>query len=299
MGTIVEVALLGENQEKAERAALQAFHEIRRIEQLMSPKIETGDVFRINQSAGKEWVEVSPETLYVVKKSIDISVLSEGGFDITLGPLIELWRRARGKGSPPSEEEMKRSLDLVSFRNVLINQRGKIFLKKVGMSIDLGGIAKGYAVDKAFEVLKNLGYKNLIVNAGGDLRAGGLKWDQPWSIGIQDPRIPNKIMAQLSITEGAIATSGDYEKYFMYQGKRYHHILNPRNGLPSEECQSVTILSKDGMTSDALATAVFVLGPEKGYSLCHRIEGTDCLILNKEGKMILSPGLKDRISFIP
>jgi len=299
MGTVVEIAFIGENQEKAEKAALQAFHEVRRIEQLMSPKIETGDVFRINQSAGKEWVEVSPETLHVVKKSIDISELSEGGFDITVGPLVELWRKAREKGYPPSEKDLKRSLDLVGFRNVLINQGGKIFLKKGGMSIDLGGIAKGYAVDKVFEKLKKLGYQNLIVNAGGDLRAGGLKFGQPWSIGIQDPRIPDKILAKVSFTEGAIATSGDYEKYFIYQGKRYHHIFNPRNGLPEEECQSVTIVYKDGMISDAFSTTVFVLGPEKGYSLCQRVGGMDCLIVDKEGKIILSPGLKGRISFIP
>jgi thiamine biosynthesis lipoprotein len=299
MGTVVEISLIGENQEKAEKAVLQAFREIRRIEQLMSPKIEKGDVFRINQSAGKEWIEVSPETLHVVKKSIDISELSEGGFDITVGPLIELWRKARGKGYPPSEKDLKKSLGLVGFRKVLINQEGKIFLKESGMSIDLGGIAKGYAVDKAFELLNNLGYRNLIVNAGGDLRAGGLKWGQPWSIGIQDPRIPDKILGKVSFTEGTIATSGDYEKYFMYQGKRYHHILNPRNGLPAEKCQSVTIFYKDGMISDAFSTTVFVLGPEKGYSLCQRERGMDCLIVDKEGKIILSPGLKDRISFIP
>ncbi len=299
MGTVVEIALIGENQEKAEKAALKGFHEIRRIEQLMSPKIESGDVFRINQSAGNEWVEVSPETLHVIKKSIDISERSEGGFDITVGPLIELWQRARAKGYPPSEEDLKKSLDLVSFRNILIHQGGKIFLKKGEMSIDLGGIAKGYAVDKAFEVLKNLGYKNLIVNIGGDLRAGGLKWGQPWTIGIQNPRIPEKIMAKISIGEGAMATSGDYEKYFIYEGKRYHHLLNPKNGLPAEACQSVTILSKEGMISDALSTAVFVLGPEKGYSLCQRIGGMECLIVDQEGKIILSPGLKDRFSFMP
>jgi thiamine biosynthesis lipoprotein len=137
------------------------------------------------------------------------------------------------------------------------------------------------------------------VNAGGDLRTGGLKFDQPWSIGIQDPRNSEKIMAKLSLAEEAMATSGDYEKYFIFQGKRYHHILNPRNGLPAEECQSVTILSKDGMTSDALATAVFVLGPEKGYSLCQRVEGMECLIIGQDGKIIFSPNLKGRISFMP
>ena len=125
LGTIIEVTLIGENQEKAEKAALQAFHEIRRIEQLMSPKIETGDVFRINRSAGKEWVEISPETLYVIQKSRDISEISEGGFDITVGPLIELWRRAREKGYPPSDKDLKRSLDLVGYRDILIKQEGK------------------------------------------------------------------------------------------------------------------------------------------------------------------------------
>jgi len=299
MGTIVEITLIGENREKTEKAAHQAFQEIKRVEQLMSPKTITGDIFRVNQSAGKEWVEVSTETLNVIKESKEISRLSEGGFDITVGPLIELWRRAREKGILPSEEDLKRILDLVDYRNVLIDREGKIFLKRKGMSINLGGIAKGYAVDKAFEVLKVLEYKNVIVNAGGDLRSGGLKLDHPWSVGIQDPRIPQKIMATLSITEGAVATSGDYEKFFIYRGKRYHHILDPRNGSPAEECQSVTILYKKGMMADAMATAIFVLGPEKGYSLCQRIEGMDCLMVDKEGKIILSPGLKGRISFVP
>jgi len=167
------------------------------------------------------------------------------------------------------------------------------------MSIVLGGIAKGYAVDQAFELLKNLGYDNMIVNAGGDLRVGGLKFGQLWSIGIQDPRNPERVMAKLSLAKGAIATSGDYEKYFIHQGKRYHHILNPKNGLPAEECQSVTILSKDGMTSDALSTAVFVLGPEKGYSLCQKVRGVECLIVDKDGKITLSSGLKEQILFMP
>jgi thiamine biosynthesis lipoprotein len=265
----------------------------------MSPWIDSSDVTRINQSAGKEWVKVSQETLRVIKKTREISELSEGGFDITVGPLTQLWRVAREKGIPPSADELKKKLDLVNFRNVMIDQEEKVFLKKRGMSIDLGGIAKGYAVDRAFEVLRTLGYKNLIVNAGGDLRVGGSKLDQPWSIGIQDPRSSEKIMATVTISDSAIATSGDYEKFFIYQGKRYHHIFNPKDGLPSDGCQSVTIICKEGMVADALATAVFVLGPEKGYVLCQKLKGVDCLIVDKEGKIILAPGLKSRISFNP
>jgi len=163
----------------------------------------------------------------------------------------------------------------------------------------LGGIAKGYAVDRAFQLLRTLGYDNLIVNAGGDLRGGGLRLGQPWSIGIQHPRESQKIMARISISDAAIATSGDYEKFFVHQGKRYHHILNPKNGFPAEGCQSVTVISKEAMTADALATAIFVLGPEKGYDLCQKLKGPECLIVNKEGKMISSASLKDKIIFVP
>lgn len=299
MGTAIEITLIGDDEERANKAVLQAFQEIKRIETLMSPWLDSSDVTRINRSAGKEWVKVSPETMEVIKKAQEISELSEGGFDITVGPLTELWRKAREKKTPPSIEDVKGKLDLVNFKNIGIDPEGKVLLKKEGMAIDLGGIAKGYGVDRAFDVLMSLGYKNLIVNAGGDLRVGGLKNNQPWSIGIQNPRESQKLLARISVSDMAVATSGDYEKFFIYEGKRYHHIFNPRDGFPTEGCQSVTILYKDGMTADALATAVFVLGPEKGYALCQKLDGVECLIVDKEGKIIFSPSLKDRISFGP
>ena len=297
MGTLIEITLVGEDEESAKKAALQAFQEIKRIEHLMSPWIELSDVTRVNRSAGNGWVRVSKETMEVIKKALEVSILSEGAFDISVGPLTEIWRMAREKGIPPSPEDLKEKLNLVNFKNIWVNPEKGISLKKKGMAIDLGGIAKGYAVDKAFELLKSIGYKNLVVNAGGDLRVGGSKIDQPWSIGIQDPRISQRIMAKMLVSDTAIATSGDYEKFFMYQGKRYHHIFNPRDGLPADGCQSVTIVCKEGMTADGLATAVFVLGPEKGYSLCQKLKGVDCLIVDKEGKIITSPRLKDRIIF--
>ncbi len=299
MGTVIEITLMGGNEEAANKAALRAFQEMKRIEQLMSPWIESADVFLINQSSGKERVKISHETLAVIKKAQEISELSDGRFDITVGPLVELWRKAREKKIPPSAEEVKEKLGLVNFKNIEIDREGKVFLKKKGMAIDLGAIAKGYAVDKAFELLQSLGYKNLIVNAGGDLRVGGLKNNQPWSIGIQHPRESKNLLARISVSDMAVATSGDYEKFFIYEGKRYHHIFNPQDGFPTDDCRSVTVLCKEGMMADALATAVLVLGPEKGYALCQKLEGVDCLIVDKEGKIILSPGLKGRISFGP
>jgi FAD:protein FMN transferase len=299
MGTTVEITLVGRHEEEVRKAAMQAFQEIRRIEQLMSPKITSGDVFRINQLAGMEWVNVSTETLEVIQKAKEISTLSEGSFDITVAPLTQIWRTAREKGTPPSAEEVNNLLELVNFREILIASEGKIFLKKKGMAIDLGGIAKGYAVDKAFEILQSLGHKNLIVNAGGDLRVGGNRLNQPWTIGIQHPRDPQKLMARASLSDSALATSGNYEKFFMYQGKRYGHIFNPRDGFPTEACQSVSVIYRDSMTADALATAVFVLGPAKGYELCQRLDGVHCLLVDKDGKVVFSPGLKDRLSFVP
>ena len=299
MGTVVEITLIGDDSEAANQAALRAFQEIKRIETLMSPWLDSSDVTRINRAAGKEWVKVSPETMEVIKKAQEISELSEGGFDITVGPLSELWRKAREKKTPPPVEDVKGKLDLVNYKKLGIDSEGKVLLKKKGMAMDLGGIAKGYAVDRAFELLMSLGYKNMIVNAGGDLRAGGLKNNQPWSIGIQHPRDSKIILARISVSDTAVATSGDYEKFFLDQGKRYHHIFNPKDGFPTNGYQSVTILCKDGMTADALATAVFVLGPEKGYPLCQKLEGVNCLIVDQEGKIIISSGLKDRISFGP
>ena len=299
MGTVIEITLTGDDEEAANKAALQAFQEIKRVEKLMSPWVESSDVVRINRFAGKEWVKVSPETFKVIKKAQEISELSEGGFDIAIGPLTQVWRKAREKKIPPAVEDVNKYLMLISFKNVLVHPEGKVLLKKSGMSIDLGGIAKGYAVDRGFELLRSLGFKNLIVNAGGDLRVGGTKLNQTWTIGIQDPRSPQKIMARIPLSDSAIATSGDYENFFFHLGKRYHHIINPRDGFPAEGCQSVTIVSKDGMTADALATAVFVLGPEKGFSLCRKLEGVDCLIVDGEGKIILSPGLNPPLFFIP
>ena len=297
MGTVVEITLVAEEEGAAQKASLQAFQEIKRIEYLMSPWIESSDVSRINRSAGSDAVKVSPETVEVIKRAQEVSKLSVGGFDITVGPLIQLWRKAREKGTSPEMKEVKETLNLVNFRNLKTHYGGKVSLTRKGMTIDLGGIAKGYAVDRAFELLKGLGYRNLVVNAGGDLRVGGSKPEGPWSIGIQHPRNPERIMARISVSDTAMATSGDYEKFFLHRGKRYHHILNPKDGFPAEGCQSVTILAKDAATADALATAIFVLGPEKGYALCQRLEGVDCLIIDKEGNATQSSGLKDRIYF--
>jgi thiamine biosynthesis lipoprotein len=299
LGTVIEITLIGKDEELATKASMQAFQEMKRVEYLMSPWIESSDVSRINRSAGKEGVKVSSETIEVIERAQEVSKFSGGGFDITMGRLVQLWRKARERGTPPGAEEVKETLCFVNSRDITILPGRQVFLRKKGMSIDLGGIAKGYAIDRAFERLTALGYTNLIVNAGGDLRVGGSKREGPWSIGIRHPRDSEKIMARISVVDKAIATSGDYQKFFIHQGKRYHHILNPINGFPADGCQSVTVLHREGAMADALATAVFVLGPEKGYTLCQKVEAVDCLIVDAQGKIIFSPGLESLVSLAP
>ncbi len=299
MGTVIEITLLSEEEEASRRASHHAFEEVKRIEALMSPWLETSDLWRLNRSSGKQWVKVSPETLTVIKAAQTISELSRGSFDITVAPLIALWKRSIETRRPPSFEEVKALLPLVNFRNILIDLEGNIFLKKEGMAIDLGGIAKGYAVDRASERLVSLGFHHHIINAGGDLKVKGFKKNQLWSIGIQHPRESGKILTMLSTSDAAIATSGDYEKFFIHQDKRYHHLLNPKTGFPAEGCQSVTVLGKEAMTADAMATAIFVLGPQEGYVLCQTMEEVECLIVDREGRPLITPGLKERIPFYP
>lgn len=299
MGTVIEIILQGDDEATASKAALQAFQEIKVTEQRMSPWVETSDVSRLNRSAGEEWVRVSPETLDVIRRSLEISRLSEGAFDMTVAPLARLWRKAGEQGVPPSPREIKKVLRLVNFKEVFFRPDGALFLKKRGMAVDLGGIAKGYAVDRAVGTLTSLGYQNLVVNAGGDLRTRGFKKDGPWSIGIQDPRSPEKLMATVPLSGSAMATSGDYEKYFFHQGKRYHHLIDPKTGRPADGCRSVTVLAKDAMTADAMATAVFILGPEKGYALCQKLEAVECFIVDREGRRLATPGLKEKIFIGP
>lgn len=299
MGTVIEILLFSDEEERSHRAALQAFQEIRRIEQLMSPYVETSDLSRLNRAAGKGWVHLSPETIEVLREGLALSERSAGAFDPTIAPLVALWRKAREKELPPSPEDVRRILPLVDFRNLSLDSKGRAFLKKKGMAIDLGAIAKGYAVDRASDLLIRLGYPDHLINAGGDLKARGLKKNLPWSIGIQHPRETDKVLAILHLSDAAVATSGDYEKYFLHQGRRYHHLLNPKTGYPAEGCQSATVVAQSATLADGLATAVFISGPEQGYALCQQIEAVQCLIVDEAGRLRITPGLRGSITLRP
>ncbi len=285
MNTFVQIKIYGEPEEKAKNAAELAFQEIEILDRILNCHNPKSRVSELNRKKTAKSYKILDE---ILKESIEYSKLTDGAFDITIYPLMQLWN-FENNNVPPDKSKIKRILRSVNYRFVKVH-KNKIYL--IGNSqIDLGGIAKGYVVDSAIDVLKACNIKNALINAGGDIRVIGNK---TWKIGVQHPRKEKgNVMAVLEIKDKAIVTSGDYEKYFEYQGKRYHHILDPKTGYPSEKCIGVTIIANDTTFADALATGVFVLGPEKGMELIEKLNDVECIIVDSDDKVHLSSGLKN------
>lgn len=296
MGTVVEITLVGKDEAKLNVAAEAAFSEIKRLEGLMSHYKEDTDVGRINAVAGKEAVHVSSETFEVIETALEVSRLSNGAFDVTMGILGKVWHFTKDdKGEPirPSQEEVKKLLPLIDYRQITVDKKNNtVRLAKQGMRINLGGIAKGYIVGKAADVLKRHGIKKGIVHAGGDMVVFQEPNDEPWLIGIQNPREKDKIIGSIKTQNMTIATSGDYERFFIKDGSRYHHIMDPSTGFPANKCRGVTITAKDPTLADALSTAIFVMGPDEGMKLIEKLPDVEGLIIGADGNMTVSSGLR-------
>lgn len=299
MDTLVTISVVADSEEKADSAMEKAFGEVGKLDALLNFFSDKSELSAINRNAGAGPVRVSPETFEVIEKGVLASTITDGAFDATIGSEIALWDFFKKKR--PDERTIKEKLRLVDYRLVKLSQEeSSVGLVKKGMLMDLGAIAKGYAADKAVEELKRKGIKSGLVAVAGDIRAFGLKPDgKPWRVGIRNPRQKGKddeILAMVELRDIAISTSGDYERYFIMDGKRYHHILNPKTGLPAEGCQSVTVIAKDGTTTDSFSTGIFVLGPEKGMEVLRRM-GLEGLIVDSNGKVSTTPGIKDTVEF--
>lgn len=286
MGTTVEISIYPSNKKALE----EAFNEIKKVDRLMSTYKEDSEISSLNRQGE---MEVSSETLEVIKKALEFSRITRGAFDITCKPLVNLWKKAKKEMKVPSEEEINKALSLVGYRKIVL-KGNLVSFKEKGVQIDLGGIAKGYAVDKAIEVLKKKGIKRALVNAGGDLYALGESPErEKWQIGIQDPRHKDKIFSIIKLKDKGVATSGDYERYFTIEGKRYSHIVNPKTGQTVEDVpMSVTIVAPDATTADALATGVFVLGPKKGMEIINSLSKVEGMIISEGMKVKTSRGWK-------
>jgi thiamine biosynthesis lipoprotein len=300
MDTIVTLSVVSESSGKAEKAMEKTFKEIEMLEKYLNNFSPDSEVSEINRQAGKNPVKVSPETMEVINRAIHISEKTKGAFDVTIGAVSKLWNfHDKVK---PDEKTVKQALPLVNYKNMIVNKKNQtIYLTKKEMSVDLGGIAKGYAADRAVGVLKKEGIKSGLVALAGEIKAFGLRPDKkPWRIGIQNPRQKGKddeVIATMDLTDAAISTSGDYQRYFIENGKRYHHILNPKTGYPADECMSVTVIARGSTALDGFPTGVFVLGREKGLKLIESL-GFDGVIVGKEGKIFVTPNLKGKIKIL-
>lgn len=297
MDTVVEITLFNEGDaEKSNAAVTEAFNEMKRLEGLLGRHQKGSDIWNINENPGRE-IKVSPETALLIKEALHISKISGGAFDITVGKLSELWNFEGDKKSPPSVEEIKKALQGTGAGSVHLDLSHSTVKTSNGVHLDLGGIAKGYIIDKAAKVLLDKGIEDFIVNAGGDMIIRGKKGGKQWRIGIQHPRKKGEIVAHIDIEEHetAIVTSGDYERFFTYEGKRYHHILSPKTGYPSEGLMSVTIKAGDGKTADAISTAVFVMGPQEGLKLIESLNGVEGMLIDKDSNILVSKGLAGKV----
>ncbi|MEC4677183.1 MAG: FAD:protein FMN transferase [Nitrospirota bacterium] len=290
MGTQIIVKAIGDDEKKITEAIEAAFDEVRRLDELMSHYKAESELSRINQNAGVRAVPVSRELYDLIAKSIRFSELTDGAFDISFASVGKLWNFR--KKHVPTAESIKAQLPKVNYKKIRLNdQDSSVFLPEAGMEIGLGGIGKGYAMDQAMKVLQKHGIQDAMVMAGGDTLIRGKKGDEPWKVGLRDPDQADGILAVLPLSDQAISTSGDYERFFFKDGVRYHHILDTKTGFPAMACRSVSILAREATTSDALSTSVFVLGPKAGLALIETLEGVDGIIIDKEGKVHLSSGL--------
>jgi thiamine biosynthesis lipoprotein len=266
MGTTVETTARSTNVNFCKKALLAAYKEMQRVENLLSCEKDSSEISKINRAAGVHPAKVSYETLDMIKRAKAYSKKYKGVFDVTIGSLSNLWGFSKDKEIVlPEDEAIKKLIKLVNYNDMIINEKDTtVFLKKKGMSIDLGGIAKGYAIDRGSAVLKGMGITNFILNAGGDIYVSGTKDKEAlWKIGIKHPRNTNDLVAEFDLKDYAVATSGDYERYKIINGIRYHHILDPKTGYPGTLSESSTILAPTAEEADATATYVFLLGWQK------------------------------------
>ncbi|MFA5356066.1 MAG: FAD:protein FMN transferase [Candidatus Omnitrophota bacterium] len=274
MGTFVEVAC-------SDREALDiVFTEIGRIEGLLSKYKEDSEIFILNSSGE---IKASSDTFYILQKAREFWEESGKAFDITVGPLMDIWGFTDKEYRIPAEEEIAQALALAGSDKIIFNPDGNVVKLKVpGMKIDLGAIAKGYAVDRAVEKLREHRISNCLINLGGQVYCMGDKSGRPWSVGVRDPR-GNGFINQVSLRDQSIATSGDYEQYFIKEDRRYPHILDPRTGYPADSgIVAVTVISPSGLLTDSLATAIFVLGKEKGMELLKKFPQAEARIIEKK-----------------
>lgn len=301
MGTVVQITFWTDDEPAAAKAADAVFAEFDRLDALMTTWTEDSEVSKINAAAGKKAVAVSEDTFTVISRAVEISKLSKGVFDITVGVYQGLWKFDEDNdGTIPDAAEVAARRKLVGWKNIVLDKKKRtVKLKKKGMKITLGGIAKGYAVDRAAQLLWDAGYVDFILQAGGDMYVSGKKDTKPWVVGIRDPRGKREdTFAVAPIENHSFSTSGDYERFILKDGVRYHHILDPRTGRPAKATRSVTVMAKDAFTADAWSKVLFILGAEDAMPLVEKLDDFEAAFVTADNQVVVSSGLEKTLKIL-
>lgn len=301
MGSPVELSAWTADESEAVQAFAAAFAEFDRLDGLLSVWKEGSDVLRLNAAAGSHAVSVSPDTLEVLRQAIEASDRTAGKFDVTFGALADVWKFDQDQDDRiPTSAEVAARLPLVDYHAIVLDQKaGTAFLHRAGVRVHLGGIGKGYAVDRAVAILRSRGLRHFMVQAGGDLYVAGHRGDRPWRLGIRDPRGPaDRSFATLDLSDSTFSTSGDYERFFMKGGVRYHHLLDPDLGQPARLSRSVTIVAARATQADALLKGVFILGPHEGMLLIERLPEVEGVIVGAKNEVLISSGLQSKLRLL-
>lgn len=294
MGSRFDITVVAENQTQGDEYIDLAVNEITRIEKLISSWDPASQTSAINANAGIQPVKVDMELLQLIKRAIGISKLTDGAFDISYAAMDKIWKFDGSMTEMPSDSVVKASVAKVGYQNIIINEEAStVFLAKEGMKIGFGGIGKGYAADKAKELLLQKGVKAGIMNASGDMSTWGTQvTGEPWKVAITNPMDKNKVFALLPIVEQAVVTSGNYEKYVVFNGTRYTHIIDPRTGYPSSGIISATVFAPKAELADALATSVFVMGKDTGIDRINQLPNIECIIVDDKGNIFTSKNIQ-------
>ncbi|RPI52496.1 MAG: FAD:protein FMN transferase [Acidobacteria bacterium] len=301
MGSTLRLTAWTSDEAAAKAAFEEVFAEFARLEQLMSTWVPGSEVSRLNGAAGVAPVAVSIEMRGVLDTGRQVSEWTNGKFDVTFGALSGFWKFDHDqKNALPDMREVRRRLAMIDYRAIQVdNAAGTVFISRKDMSIHLGGIGKGYAIDRGADILRRREIRDFMIQSGGDIYVGGLKDGRPWRLGIQDPRGPaDRSFAELDLSDGTFSTSGDYERAFMKDGRRYHHIVDPATGEPARGTRSVTIVANRAVIADGLSTGVFIMGPAEGMALIERLPDVEGLIVSARNEVLISSGLRDKIRIV-
>jgi thiamine biosynthesis lipoprotein len=293
MGSRFDITVVANSKEEGNTYIDNAINEILRIEKLISSWDAKSQTSLINKNSGIKPVQVDKELFQLIERALKISKLTNGAFDITYASMDKVWKFDGSMTEMPSEESIKKSIEKVGYKNIILNKENhSVFLKLENMKIGFGAIGKGYAADKAKELLQQKGVKAGIINASGDLNAWGKQPNgKDWMVAIVNPLNKEKVFSWLPINNGAVVTSGNYEKYVTLNNTLYSHIINPKTGYPSTGILSVTIFSPNAELADALATSVFVMGVDVGLDFINQLKGVECIIIDKDNKILTTKNI--------